>query len=51
MHHETVGGTQSRTRRTEHVKVGWLFGVESVQGGGRTEAYRNGRAAAQVQAI
>ncbi len=50
MHHETVGGTQSRTRRTEHVKVGWLFRVESMQCGGRAEAYRNGSTTGQVEA-
>ena len=31
MHHQTVGRTQSRARRTEHVKSRRFFGVEAVQ--------------------
>ena len=49
MHHQTVGGSQSRTRRAEHVKVGRLLRVESMQCRRCTKAYRNGSATGTVQ--
>jgi hypothetical protein len=49
MNNQTIGGTETRTRRTEHVQIGGLFGVESMQGGGSTKANGHGGSTYKVE--